>query len=266
MTRVVLPLDGFASSEIAVAHAQEFAAGGPILLITTCWYDDPVASEVYLDKLATRIGDNAETRIVSREWAPDAIRAAADEVEGSVICMATHGRTGIEELILGSVAEAVVRESEDPVLLVGPHAHYDAARATAANILVAVDTPETADRLAPAVTELAKARGLAVWVTYIAAPTPLPFVASAGNPRVAEEHEGMDRLVESLRQIGIAADTKVLHCVDPASAIAQLATQLPASYVVMGTHARSGIARTVLGSVAMRTVHHSPCPVLVVRP
>jgi nucleotide-binding universal stress UspA family protein len=41
--------------------------------------------------------------------------------------------------------------------------------------------------------------------------------------------------------------------------------RLPASFVVVGTNARQGLARAVLGSVAMRVVHGAPCPVLVVR-
>ncbi len=49
----------------------------------------------------------------------------------------------------------------------------------------------------------------------------------------------------------------------PAGAIVQSAHDLPATLLAMTTHARTGIAHTALGSVAMDVVHHSPCPVLV---
>jgi nucleotide-binding universal stress UspA family protein len=52
---------------------------------------------------------------------------------------------------------------------------------------------------------------------------------------------------------------------DPADEIVGLARTLRARYVVVGTHARHGFGRLVLGSVAMRVVRHSPCPVLVVK-
>lgn len=52
----------------------------------------------------------------------------------------------------------------------------------------------------------------------------------------------------------------------PASEIAQLATDLEADIVVVGTHGRRGIQRFLLGSVAEGVVRMAPCEVLVVRP
>ena len=51
-----------------------------------------------------------------------------------------------------------------------------------------------------------------------------------------------------------------------AEQIAQLAADLDAELVVVGTHGRRGVSRLLLGSVAEATVRLSPCPVLVVRP
>jgi nucleotide-binding universal stress UspA family protein len=52
---------------------------------------------------------------------------------------------------------------------------------------------------------------------------------------------------------------------DPAQAIVQRVGAVDASLIAMATHGRTGIARTVLGSVAGRVVGHSPVPVLIVR-
>lgn len=52
----------------------------------------------------------------------------------------------------------------------------------------------------------------------------------------------------------------------PASEVAQLAADLEADLVVVGTHGKRGIARLLLGSVAEEVVRLAPCPVLVVRP
>ncbi|HYP76608.1 MAG TPA: universal stress protein [Polyangiaceae bacterium] len=52
----------------------------------------------------------------------------------------------------------------------------------------------------------------------------------------------------------------------PAQEIAQIAADLEADLVVVGTHGRRGIARFLLGSVAESVVRLAPCPVLVVRP
>jgi nucleotide-binding universal stress UspA family protein len=53
---------------------------------------------------------------------------------------------------------------------------------------------------------------------------------------------------------------------DPAHALAQLASDVEADLVVVGTHGRGGLARLLLGSVAGAVVRLAPCPVLVVRP
>ena len=52
----------------------------------------------------------------------------------------------------------------------------------------------------------------------------------------------------------------------PTVEIAQLAADVEADLVVVGTHGRRGLARLTLGSVAELTVRLSPCPVLVMRP
>jgi nucleotide-binding universal stress UspA family protein len=52
----------------------------------------------------------------------------------------------------------------------------------------------------------------------------------------------------------------------PATEIAQLASDLEADLVVVGTHGRRGFSRVLLGSVAEAVVRLAPCPVLVVRP
>ena len=52
----------------------------------------------------------------------------------------------------------------------------------------------------------------------------------------------------------------------PATEIAQLAADLEADLVVVGTHGRRGLARAVMGSVAETVVRLAPCPVLVARP
>lgn len=52
----------------------------------------------------------------------------------------------------------------------------------------------------------------------------------------------------------------------PAEQVAQLASDLEADMIVIGTHGRRGVRRLLLGSVAEGVVRHASCPVLVVRP
>jgi nucleotide-binding universal stress UspA family protein len=69
-------------------------------------------------------------------------------------------------------------------------------------------------------------------------------------------------------QRGVTLPAPIIHqrIQVPASEIAQLAADLEADLVVVGTHGRRGLSRLVLGSVAEATIRLAPCPVLVVRP
>lgn len=65
------------------------------------------------------LGDKINYRIVTRVGNPaDLVNRAVGELQADSIVMATHGRKGIVRLLLGSVAEKVVREAPCPVLAV----------------------------------------------------------------------------------------------------------------------------------------------------
>lgn len=140
--RIVVPLDGSAEAEGILPTAERLAAAlrGELVLVQaiaptdTALTPDGMAVALfhedtterlafardYLDHLAGRLG--AKECPVSREarvGVPAAtIDAIAREHGAALIVMATHGRTGVDRLLLGSVAEAVVREGSTPVLLV----------------------------------------------------------------------------------------------------------------------------------------------------
>ena len=66
-------------------------------------------------------GRKVETTVLTSEFVGPAIVEHASESGADVIMMATHGRRAVERLLLGSVADKVVRESEVPVLVVPAH-------------------------------------------------------------------------------------------------------------------------------------------------
>jgi nucleotide-binding universal stress UspA family protein len=72
-----------------------------------------------LEKLAREeLPEGMEYRIALREgYPPDEICTEAKESGADLIVMGTHGRTGLERVFLGSVAERVIRQAEVPVLV-----------------------------------------------------------------------------------------------------------------------------------------------------
>ena len=84
-------------------------------------------------------------------------------------------------------------------------------------------------------------------------------------------HEHAEQVIKTWRDahaltVPFARLTTHVRTGSPADAIAQLASDVEADLVVVGTHGRPGARRFVLGSVAERTMRLAPCPVLVVRP
>lgn len=80
----------------------------------------------------------------------------------------------------------------------------------------------------------------------------------------AEVIEGHGALAVTARTLG--PDPYEQHVVEgaPGPAICALAEELGASVIVVGSHGKGFLARTVLGSVSSYVVRHAPCPVLVV--
>ncbi len=65
-------------------------------------------------------GVEVHVEVVTAFSAPDAIARAAERLDSDVICLSTHGRSGLTRALLGSVAQGVVRHAHVPVLVVPP--------------------------------------------------------------------------------------------------------------------------------------------------
>ena len=136
--RIVVPLDGSALAEAAVPKAIEIASATPganITLVraaeaTVFPGRDPIAAQIavieeaetYLERVEARLPhDNIPMkRSVWYGPAAMAIVEAAEAAHADLIVMSTHGRSGLNRLVLGSVAESVVRATHVPILLLRP--------------------------------------------------------------------------------------------------------------------------------------------------
>jgi nucleotide-binding universal stress UspA family protein len=135
LDRILVPLDGSPLAEGALPTALEMArsSGGRLLLLRAAYVHslpgvDHVEAEVeavrvaetYLDEVKGRLVTLGAADVESMVWygpAAVAIIEAAQFHKASLIAMTTHGRTGLGRLILGSVAESVLRGTRTPILL-----------------------------------------------------------------------------------------------------------------------------------------------------
>lgn len=76
------------------------------------------AAKDYLEKIKTHLGDHSIQTLVKEGDTGDAILDAANESNADIIVMGTHGRRGLDKILMGSVAEKVLRHSKVPMFII----------------------------------------------------------------------------------------------------------------------------------------------------
>jgi nucleotide-binding universal stress UspA family protein len=258
---VVVPLDGSSFSEHALPIARALAdrLGGRLQLVTAHWDDFAWADrQRYLEEISARLADTPnEIALLNAHPISGALAELVASRPDHFLCMATHGRGRLRWSALGSVAEATLGQTRKPLVLVGRHCIQE-WNGDARHMLVCFDGSSAADPIVPVAIEWARAFGLAVRVASVAHPLD---VESATTP-----NRTVQVLVEQFTAAGIDASAVLLKGSFVAGAIADYARSSPAAIIAMNTHARAGVSRVALGSVAMATVGLAECPVLVAPP
>ncbi|HEU4342835.1 MAG TPA: universal stress protein, partial [Candidatus Binatia bacterium] len=239
----------------------------------------------YLQRVAESFAGIADVKCtVELGNPPGIIVDLAAAQSGTLIAMATHGYSGAQRWLLGSVAEKVLYAATNPLLLVRPAAgETTGGEARLNTVLVPLDGSGLAEKVLPTVTEIATRLKLEVELVrvvvrvYFGAPDAVLPVFGVNIPQQDElwaqaNLEATKYLVgkvEQLRAAGLPRVSSVL--IDgggegAAAEIIDLARKTKDNLVAMSTHGRSGIRRWVMGSVAERVLRHSSDPVLLIRP
>ena len=205
------------------------------------------------------------SRMLMDHGSDQGLCAAARLVGASLVVVGTHGRTGLRWILLGSVAQRVVRECQADVLVVRgdqPSGHR--------RILVATDFSDGADRLLETAVALAPA-GTRIDVLHV---VDAGDMMGDGWLSTGAEAALWDALMSDLRARGEALASR--HARPGLEIAFHLAAERTAPAIiawlethghdlaVLGTHRRKGLRRVLLGSVAEAVVRHAPCSVLVV--
>jgi nucleotide-binding universal stress UspA family protein len=135
--KLLVPLDGSPLAEMVLPTAIELLRDSPdatlILLraveATTLPGIDPIGaqlavvgeSESYLEGVAARLRKSGRSQVITSVWYGAAVEAIVDAARlrnVDMILMSTHGRSGLRRVVMGSVAESVLRRTQTPILLV----------------------------------------------------------------------------------------------------------------------------------------------------
>ena len=295
-TRTLVPLDGSKTAEAALPYARALARNlnsavellgiidivalaGQVSRRSAQYFDKIItdsigSSEKYLERIAATFPTNVKCSI--EKGAPEEVIIEKAGGATTLIAMATHGRSGINRFILGSVAEKVLRAATSPILLIraGERAASD-GEAAINTVIVPLDGSELAETILPNVAELAKQLALEI-ILLRAYKIPANIYASPDEYYPAQYEEirtelreeartYLERKVEELKRLGVVNVSSVMPEGLGADEIIAQARKIPNNLIAMCTHGRSGPGRWVLGSVTESVVRHAGHPVLVVR-
>jgi nucleotide-binding universal stress UspA family protein len=292
-TQMLIPLDGSNTAEKVLPYAR-YLAGKlmiPVQLLAVVdiaematqlsgdkarFLDTMIeygirSSENYLKEVAKTFPGAEVKWTVEKGRAKEVIIEKGKTDTGMLITMATHGRSGLNRFLLGSIAEKVLRGSANPLLLVrATHDAKSEGEAALESIIAPLDGSELAESVLPMVAGLAKKLDLEV-VLFRAYRVPhAPYANDKNYSELIaslrdEVAEYLEKKTAEVKKLGV---NKVKYASKEGIAsdeIIALGRQTPDNLIAMCSHGRTGMERWVVGSVTETVVRHSNGPVLVVR-
>jgi nucleotide-binding universal stress UspA family protein len=196
----------------------------------------------------------------------------AAQIPASLIVMGTHGASGFERLMLGSVAEKVLRKAQCPVLVVTKHADAPSgAPIVFKRILCAVDFSPCSRRAVSYALSLAEEAGGALTLLHVIEgfddEPPATSHFNVPEYRLHLERSSVERLSEL-----VPPETRawcncrtIVRGGKAHREILQFAKTEGADLIVLGVRGRGAVDLALFGSTTNQVVRGADCPVLTVR-
>jgi nucleotide-binding universal stress UspA family protein len=189
------------------------------------------------------------------------------DIDMSII--STHGRSGIQRWVLGSVANNLIQMMTRPVLIIRPQEGKEPPIPTFDKLLVTLDGSEFAERVLPYVRASTNFNSVVLLLTVPDVPEAQLYgavVEEIEEMREKAEDEAcayLEGIANFLRAEGIETQIFVAGS-RPAETIISIAEEEAVDVVMLATHGLGGLDRLFVGSVAERIVQHTHCPVFLV--
>lgn len=190
-----------------------------------------------------------------------ALLKAARQLDTDLIVAGTHSRSGLERLVLGSVAEQLIREAACPVLTVGPHAKQPADGPLVFRTMVyATDFSPKAAKAAVFALSFAQDSGAHLYFCYVAAAKAAPEEKKQLDSRFKAE---LKRMIPESTYEWCTPETVVEHG-EASKAILDLSRRVGADLIVLGARKASFWLTHVEHGLTPDLLAEATCPVMTV--
>jgi len=257
------------NADLIVFHAYDTLVVASSETSGIRYYDYAAAARIekqHLEPMAKRIREaGVRCEVVVRPGLPaDQILAFAAERKVDRIVMGTHSPGPIGKLLVGSVAEAVLRTAPTPVYIVGPEAVSGAYRDYATRtILCAVSMHEASGLVATFAAELAVQHGARLILQHVIRPQDRAAVLSG---RTLDDVEAdLTALIEPRLRGKIELQTIVVPG-DPTEELLYQSRAQQADLIVLGAQGASAFAAITRHGVVYKTLAQAHCPVITLSP
>jgi nucleotide-binding universal stress UspA family protein len=271
--RILVPVDTTVESESVLAEVRRITpAGGEVILLHVIPDRAPgtiatvEGAQAYLERIAATFQASRARVFVDAGDPADRIVRVSLALNVNLIAMATHARRGLARMLLGSVAERVVRESALPVLLVRPGT-FTPSRPVS-RVLIPLDGSARSERMIDEVRVLAAGMKSEAVLIHVLPPEPAAPLEVAAEPAepvtLTDPRRRYEEIADRLEKAGVPAWPVVTRG-DAVAAILDQAKSLDVDLIAMATHGRTGLERALVGSVAEGVLRGADRPVLLLR-
>jgi nucleotide-binding universal stress UspA family protein len=275
-------LAGWYGARLAVLHVRptvtphpDLPAGGPMAPWLVAELDELRQRVTASCHEATAAGVAVEPMAAVGDPVHEIVQCAATW-PADLIVMGTHGVSGFQHLVLGSVTEKVLRTAPCPVLTVPPRAHTAATQFT--RVVCAVDFSDCSLAAVRLAASLAAASGATLtllhvleWPWHDTAATAVEGVSPAQAQAITEYRRylegGAKERLEAVAASAVPAGTvaTAVRFGTPYVELLDAARQGQADLIVLGVRGRGALDLGFFGSTANHVVRSALCPVLTVR-
>ncbi len=275
--RILVPLDGSERAESVLSQIRRMLTyhDAEVLLLQTVslsmapgtidrrssgsrW----ARAGTYLESITRRLVSEGMkvTQKVAQGAPTETILRVAGAERTTLIVLSTHGRTGNPRSRLGNVMQRLLKTSLVPVLVMPSFTQMgeefipaDSRERSFRTILVPIADSELSLQILPSVEAIVETFGSHV------------ILLNVREPGGAGHVSPMRSAFDLLKQKGVPVEPLILRG-EPGARILEVAEKRKVDLIALTTHARSGVSRWGMGSVADIVLHGAQVPLLVVTP